>query len=106
MTPKQFWEDDPSLMWSYRLSFIKRMEYQEERENYNAWLSGLYNYSAVISAICNAFSGNNDIQYMDMIDLKEIKEQAKMTEEEKAQKEREKNDKIIRENILRIKTML
>lgn len=42
MTEKEFWEDDPQLYWSYQIFYIKKIEQENERENDNAWLKGLY----------------------------------------------------------------
>ena len=53
MSAKEFWEDDPELLWAYRKSYIDKVKLQQENDNFNAWLSGLYVYVAISSCLSN-----------------------------------------------------
>lgn len=44
MTAKEFWEDDPQLFVSYRISFINKKERELQETDYKCWLEGLYNH--------------------------------------------------------------
>jgi len=61
MPLQEFWNDDPDLLWAYRNSYMQKMEQDLEIEkqmiNYKAWLQGLYNNRAIVSAL------SKDIQY-------------------------------------------
>lgn len=46
MTPKQYWEEDSTLVKSYR----KAEELRVERVNYEKWLQGMYIYEAICDA--------------------------------------------------------
>ena len=63
MTSEQFWEQDCSLAKAYR----KMFRLKQERENYLAWLQGLYIYEALcdVSPVLHAFakSGTQPRQY-------------------------------------------
>ena len=47
MSAKEFWEDDPQLFESYRISFINRKKRQFEEEDHRSWLQGLYIYDGM-----------------------------------------------------------
>lgn len=57
MTPDQYWHGDPTLTKAYR----EADKIQVERENYFAWLQGLYNYEAFLCAspVLRAFVKRN-----------------------------------------------
>lgn len=54
MTYEQFWDGDVWMAKAYRQAY----ELRKERENFNAWLQGLYIYEAICDAspILRAFS--------------------------------------------------
>lgn len=54
MTYEQFWDGDVWMAKAYRQAY----ELRKERENFNAWLQGLYIYDAICDAspILRAFS--------------------------------------------------
>jgi len=81
MTPEQFWDNDPALMWSYRISYIKQQKIQNSRDNQLAYFQGIYNCSAFNTVINSAFG--KKVEYMEMLDLDKIEKDSKMTEEEK-----------------------
>lgn len=54
MSNKEFWEDDPNLLWAYRKSYMDKKEIQKEIDNYNAWLNGLYTFEAISKGLYNA----------------------------------------------------
>ena len=53
MSTREFWEDDPELLWAYRKSYMDKMKLQQETDNFNAWLNGLYVYVATGSCLSN-----------------------------------------------------
>lgn len=55
MSIKDFWEEDPELFWAYRFSYINKLKRQNEINNYNAWLQGMYFYEGVSIALANSF---------------------------------------------------
>lgn len=54
MTGAQFWEQDCTLVRAYRKAF----QIKQERENYLAWLNGMYIYEALcdVSPVLHAFA--------------------------------------------------
>lgn len=67
MSYDEFWKDDPSLFWAYRISFIEKEHRQSELDNFKAWLSGLYNYNAfsVVEYNLNRPNGSPTESYFD-----------------------------------------
>lgn len=65
MTSKEFWEDDPMLFWSYRISYIQRKQTEQKIQNHMMWLQGAYFYDAVSKAIGNSFSKNAKYKYLE-----------------------------------------
>lgn len=65
MTVKEFWEEDPNLLWAYRKSYIEKMKLEKEKTNFSAWLQGMYVYEAVSKALYNGFrkSGQASLDY-------------------------------------------
>jgi outer membrane receptor for ferrienterochelin and colicin len=106
MTAKEFWNEDPALMWSYRLTFIQKQKNQNYRDNQLAYLTGLYNYSALSTVIHNSFSKEKPIEYMQPIDIDKIEEESKMTREEKIAKMRKENEDKIRKRAMEITDIL
>lgn len=51
MSAKEFWEDDPELLWAYRKSYTDKTQ----QVNFEAWLHGLYVFDAVNTVIYNGF---------------------------------------------------
>lgn len=60
MSSKEFWEDEPQLYWAYRISFEKKIEYEQkekiEKLKLECWLQGKTNEIAVSVALNNAFA--------------------------------------------------
>lgn len=59
MPLREFWYDDPELLWVYRFSFINKLKREEEMMNTNAWLNGYYNHIAIASAL------SKNVKYLD-----------------------------------------
>lgn len=55
MPLQEFWYENPDLLWVYRTSFINKrkedVEFTHECINYQAWLTGMYVYHAIGSAL-------------------------------------------------------
>ena len=68
MTAKEFWEEEPTLMWAYRKSYMDKMKIQLEMNNQNDWLQGLYIYRALSAVIYDSFvrkDGQPPMGYLD-----------------------------------------
>ena len=65
MTSKEFWEDDPMLFWSYRISYIQRKQTEQKIQNQLMWLQGAYFFDAVSKAIANSFSKTAKYKYLE-----------------------------------------
>lgn len=55
MSSKEFWKEDPELLWAYRKSYMDKTKFQSEVNNYNAWLNGLYVFDAISKSLYNSF---------------------------------------------------
>ena len=102
MPNKEFWEEDPELLWAYRKSYIAKKKFQSEIQNYNAWLNGLYVYDAINKSIYNNFNRKGNQKTLNYIekpydfnakhkDKKELEKERRAILEEKI---KEKNKKI------------
>lgn len=97
MTSEEFWENDPQLYWSYRISFMKKLEMEQQQQaeyiKYNSWLNGNMNFIAHSASLGNAFSKGkkNDFPaYEKVFKKEENKTVKKLTKKEvniKAQQE-------------------
>ena len=85
MSIKDFWEEDPELFWAYRFSYINKLKRENEINNYNAWLQGMYFFEGVSIAIANSF-GKAKLKYpTEPCGFKEKEDNTpKLTEKEKA----------------------
>ncbi len=61
MSNKDFWEEDPELLWAYRKSYLDKFKLQKEVNNFVAWLNGVYVFNAIQVGIYNSF-GRKDNQ--------------------------------------------
>lgn len=86
MTWEQYWEQDCLMVKAYRKAF----QIRQERENYLAWLHGLYIYEALcdVSPIMHAFakSGTRPRPYAEKPHETEAKKPTKETNAEKMNK--------------------
>ena len=89
MTSEEFWEQEPQLYWSYRISFMKKLEFEQKQEveyiKYNSWLNGNMNYIAHSTSLGNAFGKkkNEFPEYEKVfIEQKEKKKIKKLSKEE------------------------
>ncbi len=94
MSTREFWEDDPEYLWAYRKSYMDKIKSQQETDNFNAWLNGLYVYNAVSISLHNGFGNGSAKSYMKQpIDFsKKTKEQI-VEERENSIKEQLKRGK-------------
>lgn len=102
MSTREFWEEDPNLLWAYRKSYMDKIKLQQETDNFNAWLNGLYVFDAVSKSIYNNF-GRKEAQpalnYIekpyDFSKTKEDYEKEKIKERENSIKEQLKRGKRV-----------
>lgn len=98
MSIKEFWEEEPELLWAYRKSYIDKLEMQKEFYNFNDWLQGLYIYDAVSKSIYNNFNNKDTIksymsQPIDFSKTQDDYEKEKILEMEEKIKNRNKEIK-------------
>lgn len=108
MSNKEFWDDDPELLWAYRKSYMDKLHIQHEFNNYTAWLNGIYIFDAMSKCLYNAFGkkeGQPAINYVsEPYDFnaksksKEELEKEKRLEIEAKIKERNEQIKIMLKN--------
>ena len=65
MSAKEFWEDDPELLWAYRKSYKEKAKVEHEYNNYIAWLNGFYVNDAISVNLHNAFGSGNAKTYFE-----------------------------------------
>lgn len=98
MSKDEYWNDDPMLVIPYR----KAYQLKQKRENYNAWLQGMYFYDALtkVAPILNAFakSGTRAETYPS--------EPYPFDEEEKKERERKEEERIRKEQLEHFKAMI
>jgi hypothetical protein len=76
MSSKEFWEDDPKLYWSYRTFYLKKLEEEELKTDYQCWLEGAYIFNALNIVYSNMFAkdGEQPKEYFDKPIYVKIKE--------------------------------
>lgn len=98
MSIREFWDEEPELLWAYRKSYIEEMKFQRELSNYNAWLNGLYVYDAVSKSIYNSFKKENKpiVNYVsEPYNFSKTKEEYEREERIRIEKQiKEKNERI------------
>lgn len=99
MTVREFWKEDPDLLWAYRKSYMDKIELERNMANYKSWLSGLYVYDAVSKSIYNNFGRKNGAQTLSYIespyDFNKTKEEIERENQLKMEEEiRKRNQKI------------
>ena len=88
MSTREFWEDDPEFLWAYRSSYMDKMKLQNELDNQNAWLHGLYVFDAVSVALHNGFGKGGAKSYMKKpIDFSKTAQERVIEERENSIKE-------------------
>lgn len=106
MSTREFWHDEPELLWAYRKSYIDKLKLQKELDNKNAWLNGLYIFDALTKSLYNSFGrkqGQSPQNYLvEPIDFN----QEPKTKEEIEREERLKVEEQIKERNRQIKAML
>lgn len=65
MTVEEFWECDPSLFWSYRISYMQKKKLEQEIQNQMMWIQGAYIFDAVSKAIANSFPKSVKYKYVE-----------------------------------------
>ena len=94
MSTREFWEDDPELLWAYRKSYMDKIKLQQETDNFNAWLNGLYVYNAVSVSLHNGFGKGSAKSYISKpYDFSKTVEEQIVEERENSIKEQLKRGK-------------
>lgn len=106
MTAKEFWEEEPTLMWAYRKSYMDKMKIQLEMNNQNDWLQGLYIYHALSAVIYNGFGRKAGQPAMGYLEKQlDIYGDKKSQKEKQLQKIKDREDSI-KESLRRGKRVL
>lgn len=106
MSNREFWEEDPELLWAYRKSYMDKMKIQSEIDNYNSWLNGLYVYDAISKSLYNSFGRKETQPVMNYIDKPYNFNVKPKSKEEIEKEERLKVEEQIKERNRQIKEML
>lgn len=106
MPIKEFWNEDPDLLWAYRKSYMEKMKIQSEVNNYNAWLNGLYVFDAISKSIYNAFGRKETQSALNYIEQPYNFGAKVKSKEELEKEERMRIEEQIRERNRQIKEML
>ncbi len=106
MSNKEFWEEDPELLWAYRKSYMYKMKIQNELINYNSWLTGAYVFDAVWKSIYNTIGRKETQSPLNYIDKPYDFNSKPKTKEEVEKEERLKMEEKIKERNRQIKEML
>ena len=106
MSTNEFWNEEPKLLWAYRKVYADKIKIQNEMNNYNAWLNGLYVFDAMSKCLFNSF-GRKETQSPEHYVPKPYNFNAKpKTKEELEQEERIRVEEQIKERNIKIKAML
>jgi len=103
MSIKEFWEEEPDLLWTYRKSYMDKIQLNEDLSNHNAWLNGLYVFNAVSVALYNMFGRKNGQPAQNYI---QEPINFNKTEKQKAKEEQNKNEEQVKEALNRMKNAL
>lgn len=106
MPVKEFWNEDPNLLWAYRKSYIDKIKMEKDQYNYNAWLNGVYVFDAVNKSIYNNFGRKETQQPALYVEKPYDFNQKPKTEEEIRREQMLKVEEQIRERNRQIKEML
>lgn len=106
MSNKEFWEEEPELLWAYRKSYMEKMKIQSEVNNYNAWLNGLYVFDAISKSIYNSFGRKETQQPLNYIEKPFDFNAKPKTKEEIEREKRLELEAKIKERNKQIKEML
>lgn len=93
MPVKEFWEDDPKLLWAYRSSYMDKVQIQSEINNYNAWLNGFYVYDAISACLSGLGRGKARTYMRKPYDFSKTAEEQEIEERENSIKEQLKRGK-------------
>mgnify|MGYP007113072730 FL=1 len=55
MSTREFWNEEPKLLWTYRKMYMDKIKIEKELENQQAWLQGLYFFNALSVSLYNNF---------------------------------------------------
>ena len=87
MPAKEYWYDDPQLINTY----AKAESIRQQKKNFELWLQGLYVYNALgaLVPVLNPFSKDHKAKPY-------LKSPIPITEEEKAEEQRRKEERFIK----------
>lgn len=108
MSNKEFWEEEPELLWAYRKSYIDKFKIQNELINYEAWLNGLYVFDAISKSIYNSFGRKETQPALNYIEKPyDFDENEKVKSKEEIEREQQlKLEEKIKESLQRTKSIL
>lgn len=103
MSIKEFWNDEPDLLWTYRKSYMDEKKIQNELSNYKAWLNGLYVFDAISKSLYNCFGRKNGQEAKNYIETPYDFNKTKETIEKEEQL---KNEQEVKKALQRMKKAL
>lgn len=105
MSNKEFWEEEPELLWAYRKSYMGKLELENEKMNTQCWLEGLYIYDAISTVAYNICKKESQPAKNYMESPIDIHKKPK-TPEEIQKEEQLKLEEQIKESLRRTKNIL
>lgn len=106
MSNKEFWEEEPELLWAYRKSYMDKIEINKEINNNNAWLTGLYVFDAINKSLYNSFGRKETQSAISYIEKPYDFNEKPKSKEEIEREEILKVEEQIKERNRQIKEML
>ncbi len=99
MTSEEFWKDDPKLFSSYQKAYIEKQKRNNTLINHSNWLQGLYIYDGFkksledfgFAFISGKHNPNKRTYPSEPYDLFGEKEEKKIEQKEKLQKQSQEN---------------
>jgi len=68
MSTREFWNEEPELLWTYRKVYMEKIKLQSEMDNFRAWLNGLYVFNALNTSLYNSFGRKETQPVINYID--------------------------------------
>lgn len=103
MTTREFWLEEPDLLWAYRKSYMDKLKLEREINNYNSWLQGLYINESISKCLYNNF-GRKQSQPVEHYAAKPY--DLNQTAEDIAKEKIKKREQQIKEQNERVKQIL
>lgn len=92
MPTREFWNEEPSLLWTYLSLYNKKIQQKQEEIDFCAWLQGFYVYKAVACCLAKGQKYPKEPIY---IKQQAIQRQTKLSVANKIKASLQKNKEIL-----------